>query len=302
MKEIIVTGSSGFVAKNLCPFLESKGYKVTPISLKAPDWKEKLPQNAFAIVHLAGLAHDLKNTNNEADYYRVNTGLTQEIYDLFLDSEIKQFMYFSSVKAVADSLGNHILDEDHIPNPATAYGKSKLKAEQYILSKKLKADQSLYILRPCMIHGPGNKGNLNLLYGIISKGIPYPFAAFENERSFLTISNLNFIIHEFFSNSIASGIYNLADTEYVPTVEIIQMINGLFERNGKVFKINKNIIKFVARIGDKIKLPFNTEKLNKLTESYKVSNKKLIGAIGKKLPYSAREGLLLTINSFRKEK
>ena len=152
-----------------------------------------------------------------------------------------------------------------------------------------------------MIHGAGNKGNLNLLYSLISKGIPYPFAAFENERSFLSIDNLNFIIHEIFSNSIASGVYNVADTEYVSTVEIIQMINDVLKKKGKVVKINKNIIKFVAMIGDKIKLPFNTEKLNKLTESYKVSNKKLIGAIGKKLPNSAKEGLLSTINSFTKE-
>lgn len=51
----------------------------------------------------------------------------------------------------------------------THYGKSKLLAEQYILSKTIPNGKRVYILRPCMIHGTGNKGNLNLLYKIVSK-------------------------------------------------------------------------------------------------------------------------------------
>ena len=50
--------------------------------------------------------------------------------------------------------------------------------------------KKVYILRPCMIHGPGNKGNLNLLYGVVSKGMPWPLGAFENRRSFTSIGNL----------------------------------------------------------------------------------------------------------------
>ena len=69
----------------------------------------------------------------------------------------------STVKAVADEVKG-ILSEDEIPNPKTHYGISKRKAEEYLLSKELPLGKRLYILRPCMIHGPGNKGNLNLLF------------------------------------------------------------------------------------------------------------------------------------------
>jgi nucleoside-diphosphate-sugar epimerase len=86
-----------------------------------------------------------------------------------------------------------VLTEEVEPKPLTHYGKSKLMAEEYILSQPLSVGKSYYILRPCMIHGPGNKGNLNLLYQIVQKGIPYPLAAFENKRSFLSIENLCFI-------------------------------------------------------------------------------------------------------------
>lgn len=301
MKEIIVTGSSGFVGKNLCPYLENLGFKVTYLSLRNDDWKERFPKNAFAVLHLAGLAHDLKNTNKEADYFRVNTELTQEIYDLFLDSEIKKFIYFSSVKAVADSLGDEILDENHKPNPITTYGKSKLKAEQYILSKNLKTEQKAYILRPSMIHGPDNKGNLNLLYGMISKGIPYPFAAFENERSFLSIDNLNFVVSELLVNNINSGVYNVTDSTYISTYNLINLINRVIGKKAKIFKVNKKVIIFVAKIGDLIKFPFTTEKLNKLTENFRVSNRKLVRELGKELPINAEEGLILTIKSFNKK-
>lgn len=301
MKEIVVTGSSGFVGKNLCPYLENLGYKVTHLSLKNDKWKDNFPKAAFAIVHLAGLAHDLKNTNKEADYFRVNTELTKEIYDLFLDSDIKKFIYFSSVKAAADSLGNQILDENYTPNPITAYGKSKLKAEQYILSEKINTEQNFYILRPSMIHGPENKGNLNLLYNMISKGIPYPFAAFENERSFLSINNLNFVISELLTNNINSGVYNVTDSSYISTHNLINLINKVIGKKVKIWKVNKKIITFVAKIGDLIKFPFTTEKLNKLTENYKVSNKKLVGELGKELPTTAEEGLIVTIKSFNKK-
>ena len=82
-----------------------------------------------------------------------------------------------------------ILTEDTIPNPKTHYGISKLQAENYILDQKLPEGKRVYILRPCMIHGPGNKGNLNLLYTLVKKGFPWPLGAFENQRSFLSIDN-----------------------------------------------------------------------------------------------------------------
>ena len=91
----------------------------------------------------------------------------------------------SSVKAVADQAGG-ILTENLKLNPITVYGKSKLAAEEYILSRKNLKNKRVYILRPCMIQGPNNKGNLNLLYSFVSKCIPYPFRKYSNRRSFVS--------------------------------------------------------------------------------------------------------------------
>lgn len=250
------------------------------------------------MIHLTGKAHDLKNVSNPDEYYEVNTELTKKIFDAFLVSEARTFITLSSVKAAADSV-NHILTEDVIPNPKTHYGKSKLLAEEYILSN-LPENKRVYILRPCMIHGPGNKGNLNLLYKFVQKNIPYPLAAFENKRSFLSIDNLCFIVKELIEREdIPSGVYNVSDDDALSTNEVVKTLSRSLGKTGRLWKIPEKIIFFLAGLGDILKLPLNTERLQKLTENYVVSNNKIKKAINKPLPLTAEEGLLITANSFK---
>ena len=251
-----------------------------------------------SILHLAGKAHDLKKTSNPEEYYRVNTELTKTIFDAFIDSGAKVFITLSSVKAVADEVEG-ILTEDHVPNPITHYGKSKLLAEQYIFSKEIPEGKRVYVLRPCMIHGPGNKGNLNLLYKLVSKNSPWPLGAFENKRSFCSIDNLLFIMKELIEREdIPSGIYNVADDEALSTNDVISVLAESQNKTAKIWNVPKGLIKSLAKLGDVFHLPLTTERLQKLTESYVVSNQKIKSAIGKDLPVSAKDGLLKTFNSF----
>ena len=256
------------------------------------------------MVHLAGKAHDLKKTSNDSEYFEVNYELTKKLYDQFLASNAQQFIYISSVKAVADSVDGILSaslsgrQEVEVPNPVTAYGKSKQMAEVYLMAN-LPATKKVYILRPCMIHGPGNKGNLNLLYSLVSKGFPWPLGTFENQRSFLSIENLCFVIKELLSqNNIPSGIYNVADDEPLSTNQLIKLIAVSQNKKARIFHISKGFITYMAKLGDRLHLPLNTERLQKLTESYVVSNAKIIQAIGKPFPVAAKEGLLKTFGSF----
>jgi len=294
---IIITGATGFVGKNLSKFLKEKGHHISPLSLRKA-WE--LDQNAEAIIHLAGKAHDTKNTSAEKEYFEINTELTKKLFEEFLNTSAQDFIYFSSVKATADTVEG-FLDENHKSNPQTPYGKSKLYAEEYLLSQKLPENKRLFIIRPCMIHGPGNKGNLNLLYKFVQKGIPYPLAAFENKRSFLSIDNLNFLILEMLSNkNVGSGIYNFADDEVLSTNELVKLIANTSGKKEKLWKISSKLISATAKMGDVMKLPLNSERLKKLTENYWVSNQKIKNALGiAKLPVSASEGLEKTIKSFK---
>ena len=290
--KIYLTGSSGFVGTSFLNYFNN-----LPIFIWTKGLEFSL-NKASIVIHLAGKAHDLRNTLRPEEYYQVNTNLTQKVFDAFLDSDAEVFLTLSSVKAVADEV-NGSLTEDFIPNPITHYGKSKLLAEQYILSKSIPDGKRVYILRPCMIHGPGNKGNLNLLYKLVSKGIPWPLGAFDNNRSFCSIDNLMFIIKELIEREdIPSGVYNIADDEALSTNEVISVLAESQNRTARIWKVSKGLVHNVAKIGNLLRLPLNEERLHKLTDSYMVSNQKIKTAIGKSLPVSSKEGLLKTFNSF----
>ena len=294
--KITITGSTGFLGANLHGHLKSF-HELHSISVRYQP-NQNFDLTTDAIIHLAGKAHDLKKVSNPQDYYEANFELSKQLLDSFLVSNVSSFIYMSSVKAVADEVQGE-LTEGYIPNPITHYGKSKLLAEQYILSKEIPEGKRVYILRPCMIHGPGNKGNLNLLYKMVSKSIPWPLGAFDNKRSFCSIDNLLFVIKELIEREdIPSGIYNLADDEPLSTNELISLIAESQNRKPNVWKIPKGFIERLAKLGDVLHLPLNTERLQKLTDSYIVSNQKIKDAIGKTLPVSSRDGLLKTFKSF----
>jgi len=153
-----------------------------------------------------------------------------------------------------------------------------------------------YILRPAMIHGPGNKGNLNLLVKVVQKGIPWPLGAFENQRSFTSIENVSRVLEALITTDVAPGTYQVADDEPLSTNQVIGLIAESLGRTPRIWKIAPGFMRCVARIGDILHLPLNSERLKKLTESYVVSNRKLLRALGwQKMPVSAPEGMRATL-------
>ena len=324
---ILITGIHGFVGTNLVNALKAQ-HTIYGLDIVAPPkegvvntyiWEELESIPAVdVVIHLAGKAHDTKNQTNAQVYFDINTGLTQKIYDWFQVSEAKKFIFFSSVKAAADRVEGDILTEDMVPSPKGPYGESKIKAENYILSKavsgkrqavrseeqelgenELSTKKYTYILRPCMIHGPGNKGNLNLLYQVVRKGIPYPLGVFENRRSFTSVDNLSFVIEQLIEKDIPTGIYNVGDDETLSTNELIALMANMLDKPNITWNWNKSLIQFCAKIGTVLHLPLNTERLQKLTENYVVSNAKLKQALGiDKMPVRAEDGLKKTVGSF----
>jgi nucleoside-diphosphate-sugar epimerase len=309
--KILITGVHGFVGSNLVKAL-SKEHTIYGLDIVSPikdgvrftfswDFLEKpdeIPE-VDAIIHLAGKAHDTKNQTVSDVYFKVNTGLTQKIYDYFLAHEsIKKFIFFSTAKAAADKVDG-ILTEDVVPSPKGPYGESKIAAEKYI-QEHLVADKQVYILRPCMIHGPGNKGNLNLLYGVVKKGIPWPLGAFENRRTFTSIGNLCFVINGLLTKDVPTGIYNMGDDEALSTNELIEEICKSLGKKAHIWKLPKGLMTGFAKVGGMLHLPLDPERLRKLTESYISSNAKIKKALGvEKMPVDAREGLKTTLESFK---
>jgi nucleoside-diphosphate-sugar epimerase len=305
---LLITGINGFVGTNLYNYFNNK-MRVSGIDISKDENKQNcktynwndfhiLPE-VDAIIHLAGMAHDVSGTADESKYFDINVGLTEKIFEYYLKSSAKKFIFFSSVKASADTVVGEYLTEESLANPKTPYGRSKLGAEKYIMRNLLPKEKQVYILRPAMIHGPGNKGNLNLLYSILKTGIPYPLGAFHNERSFTSIHNLIFLLEKLLELDVETGTYNVCDDESLSTSEIARIINQSLGNSDKIWNIPKGIINAIARIGDIIHLPLNSERLKKMTESYVVSNQKIKDATRiEALPVDAYAGLVTTLDSF----
>lgn len=313
---ILITGVHGFVGNNLVDAL-SKDHIIYGLDIVSPakegvrytfSWdclgrRGEIPE-VDAIIHLAGKAHDTKNQATAEVYFKVNRDLTIKIFDYFCSHQnIKKFIFFSTAKAAADKVDG-VLTEDVVPSPVGPYGESKIEAESYILncmnSRPLEfKGKGVYIFRPCMIHGPGNKGNLNLLYNVVKKGIPWPLGAFENRRTFTSIDNICYAVGGVLVGDIPSGIYNMGDDEALSTNELIEVICEAMGKKAHIWKISKGFMNKCARVGDTFHLPLNTERMRKLTENYVSSNQKIKNALGiDHFPTDARSGLRKTIESF----
>ncbi len=313
--KILITGVHGFVGSNLVKALSNE-HTIYGLDIVNPtkegirytfSWdylniEDGLPE-IDAIIHLAGKAHDTKNQAAADVYFKVNRDLTIKIFDYFCShANIKKFIFFSTAKAAADRVDG-VLTEDVVPTPVGPYGESKIAAEEYLLSKTEEVrskNKDVYIFRPCMIHGPGNKGNLNLLYGVVKKGIPWPLGAFENRRTFTSIENICFAVNGVLTQDVESGIYNMGDDEALSTNELIEEICKSLGKKAHIWKLPKGLMTGFAKIGGALHLPLNPERLQKLTENYVSSNAKIKKALGvKKMPVDAREGLRATLKSFK---
>ena len=306
---ILITGIHGFVGSNFVEALKSED-TIYGLDIVFPEkegvektfsWNElnEIPK-INTIIHLAGKAHDTKNESLAQSYFDINTELTKKIFDYFLQSKAETFIFFSSVKATADVVEGDFLTEDVEPKPVGAYGESKIAAEEYIQSKDWNGKR-VYILRPAMIYGVGNKGNLNLLYNVIKKGIPYPLGTFENSRSFCSINNISYVVEQLIQKQdIPSGIFHVADDEVLSTDELIELICESIGKKPRIWHIPKKMVNTMAAVGTTLRLPLNTFRLQKLTENYVVSNEKIKHALHiPKMPFSAKKEFINTFKSFQ---
>ena len=313
---ILISGIHGFVGSNLVRALRGE-HEIYGVDIVAPEkegvcrtfgWDELeaggIPE-VDAIIHLAGLAHDTKEQEASELYYQVNRDLTVRMFDYFrAHPGIRKFLFFSSVKAAAERVEG-VLTEEVAATPQGPYGVSKRAAEIYILNALAVSPEEfrgrgVYVLRPCMIHGPGNKGNLNLLYKVVSWGMPWPLGAFENRRTFTSVENVCFVVEGLLKGEVDSGIYNVGDDEALSTNELIEEICASLGKRAHIWKLPKGMMEGVARFSGWIGLPLDPERLRKLTENYVASNGKIQAALGvERMPVGAKEGLQETLRSFR---
>ncbi len=312
-QKVLITGIRGFVGTNLKEYLRNQGnYQIVGISrnkkhieflkddihtIASYDEIINDSLNTNSYVHLAGKVIETDMKGTEEEFHEANYWQTKKLFDHFIVDKIAdKFIFISTIHVLTED-PNEVLDEQYIPKPFTPYGQSKYSAEQYI-KENCPDHKKFYILRPPMIHGPGNKGNLNQLYALVKRGIPYPVGHINNKRSFLSIENFCFIINELLKNDVESGLYHIADDDPTYTHDLISLMADMTGKKARILNVHPVLLNFIAKAGNVLPLPINEHKLKKLTKDFLVSNEKIKKKIGKPLPVSSREGIEKTIHSF----
>lgn len=222
MKRILITGANSFVGTNIERWLmrEPEQFMVDTVDTMNEAWKQADFSQYDAVFHVAGIAHVDPKPEMAPLYYKVNRDLTIEIARWAKAHGVKQFIYMSSriVYRASKSLKGNVTSRGTLPDPNDFYGDSKLQAENGL--HKLECPTfKVAILRPPMIYGPGNKGNLPRLAWLATK-IPI-FPAWHNRRSMLHVNNLAEFVKQIILRDM-KGTFFPQNAEYADTVEIVR--------------------------------------------------------------------------------
>lgn len=220
MKNILITGKNSYIGTSLENWLmrEPDIYKVDTVDMKDGSWKEKDFSQYDVVFHVAGIAHIKETSDNLELYYKVNRDLAYETAQKAKQDGVEQFIFLSSMSVYG--VVNGFIDKNTPLKPNSAYGKSKIEAEDLI--NKLQDDSfTVATLRPPMVYGKGCRGNYPRLARLALKTSVFPKV--DNKRSMIYIDNLSEFVKQFIDNR-SGGLFFPQNAEYVNTSEMVRLI------------------------------------------------------------------------------
>ena len=236
---VIVTGPSGFIGSHLVKVSTGNLAYSTAIQWLPKSTRQGLAiakGEADAIVHCAGLAHQMK-AMDPSKYFEINHLQTIELARNAKNAGLRQFIFLSSSKVFGDHTANQPLLEDSPCNPTDAYGESKWRAEKE-LSTLESHDFKIAVIRPPLVFGPGVKGNLIRLLKLLDSNWPLPFEAACAKRSMVNVENLKALIERILEQE-ASGIFHAGESD-APTVrQLVKEIRFHLGRKSRLFPLPK---------------------------------------------------------------
>jgi nucleoside-diphosphate-sugar epimerase len=322
MKNILVTGATGFIGSYLLQILSQHKFHITAAvrknlshSLSKPirivkvgnidektDWREAL-QGIDIVIHLAARAHIINETipNPEAEFIKVNTQGTANLVKQSIQAGVKHFIFISSIGAMTTQ-SDRILTENSPCHPDSPYGRSKLQAEQALIELAKDSNMTWTILRPTLVYGLGNPGNMERLMKLIKRGLPLPFGAVKNRRSFVFVGNLvDAIITCLDHPNAANQIFLISDNQAVSTPQLIRLIAQQIQQPCQLLPVPTILLRFLGYLGDRVEsitgknLPFNTYNIDRLLGSLTVDSRYIQKTLNWQPPFTLEQGLARTI-------
>ena len=310
IRKVLVTGAIGFIGQHLCNQLQEQGFWIRKLGrsktkseidlitldLTNENWQENPCAEIDTVFHLAGKAHALSETvQDEREYHAINTEGTRKLLQAAKNAGVKRFVYFSSIKAVGEGEAMQI-DESFGLEPESPYGQSKLGAEQLVLQGGYVPHP--VVIRPCMVYGRSNKGNLPRMIKAIRQGIFLPLPENHNKRSMVHVEDVvQAAILAAEKNQAAGQIYIVSDGQVYSTRQIVDWIREGIGKSVCAFSVPTIFLQLLGFIGDLIgqvthrRFIFDTDALGKLTGSAWYSSDKIVKELGFIPKHSLKESL-----------
>jgi nucleoside-diphosphate-sugar epimerase len=220
MKKILITGTDSYIGTSVERWLlkEPDKYVVDTVDMRDESWKVKDFNEYDVVFHVAGIAHIKETSDNQDLFYKVNRDLAYETTQKAKKGGVKQFIFLSSMSVYG--IENGVINENTLLQPNTAYGKSKIEAEELI--KNLQDGFfTVATLRPPMVYGKGCKGNYPRLARWALKMPVFPRV--DNKRSMIYIDNLSEFVKQLIDNR-SGGLFFPQNAKYVNTSEMVKLI------------------------------------------------------------------------------
>ena len=266
----LVTGAKGFIGSHLVRYLLDNGHDVRAVdsSEQTATAKTSDPETVRiarstvdsavwhtvcrdieVIFHLAGRAHskDVSLTFARPVYFRDNLYMTRALSEAAIKARVRRFVFTSSVAVygTVSAAGEAFREESPVlPHHDNFYARSKLAAEEFLLSDNICAAIEPVIVRLPLVYGDGAKGNIATLVRLARSGIPLPLAGINNRRSFINIQNCVDFLHAAACRTGAGGRVLLAsDREDVTTPDLIRAIAREMGKPARLFHVPSWLLK-----------------------------------------------------------
>jgi len=289
-KRILLTGASGFVGQRFVE-MNSDYYEIFPYSLRKTKVSEIDFSKIDAIVHLAGIAHQMQKIDDQI-YFDVNHKLTVALAKRAKENGVGHFLFMSTIKVFGENFESEILTEQSECKPEDPYGKSKLLAEEELKSIE---DESFKvgIVRPPLVYGPRVKGNMIRLIQLAEKSIPLPLGGISNKRTMVFVDNLVLLCNQI-TDTKASGVFLAGDKFPISTSKLIETIKSELSNSISDFKIPSPLVSILGSLKPGIK--------HRLFGSLQLDTSKTNQQLNFEPKYSFEEGIKAMVNWYKNKK